>query len=167
MNPDYQLFHNLLSCSMTWWPNSRVCIMDYFAAFNDSYDRVFPRCAATKNQSTAFYILFSDLFSDAHFESSASANESDILQQVRLLKQSLLCNMNFTRSKDCLHITELLAKLLYESRQKNDANFYDQWMNSLLCAVQEFDPMYNKDIEFAWRRILTPGVQHMRSICER
>ena len=40
---------------------------------------------------------------------------------------------------------------------------YDLWLDRLVQAVGEFDPMFDPEIEAAWRRLLQPGIEFMKS----
>ena len=40
---------------------------------------------------------------------------------------------------------------------------YDFWLDSLLRSAREFDPQFNSEIDQAWRQMLQPGIEYMRS----
>ena len=40
---------------------------------------------------------------------------------------------------------------------------YDLWLDRLVQAVREFDPKFDPEIETAWRRVLRPGIEFMKS----
>jgi hemoglobin-like flavoprotein len=40
---------------------------------------------------------------------------------------------------------------------------YDLWLDRLVQAVSEADPKFDAAIEVAWRRVLQPGIDFMKS----
>ena len=40
---------------------------------------------------------------------------------------------------------------------------YDPWLERLMQAVRECDPMFDPETETAWRRVLQPGIEFMKS----
>jgi hypothetical protein len=42
--------------------------------------------------------------------------------------------------------------------------FYDLWLDRLLQAVAEFDPLFDARTGTAWRRLLRPGIEFMKSM---
>ena len=40
---------------------------------------------------------------------------------------------------------------------------YDLWLDSLLKTVREFDPSFDETIAAAWRTMLGPGIEFMKS----
>jgi hemoglobin-like flavoprotein len=40
---------------------------------------------------------------------------------------------------------------------------YDLWLDRLLQTVREVDPKFDAPIEAAWRRVLQPGIDFMKS----
>lgn len=40
---------------------------------------------------------------------------------------------------------------------------YKLWLDCMLQTVAEFDPLFNKDINLAWRNTLATGIQILKS----
>lgn len=38
---------------------------------------------------------------------------------------------------------------------------YELWLDSLIEAVKDKDPQFNRDVEQAWRRVMAPGIEYM------
>jgi hemoglobin-like flavoprotein len=65
-------------------------------------------------------------------------------------------------SERTVHL-ERLAKLHSRTQMDIKPELYDLWLDRLMQAVEEFDPMFNMEIEIAWRRLLQPGIEFMKS----
>jgi hemoglobin-like flavoprotein len=65
-------------------------------------------------------------------------------------------------SEKKLHL-ERLAKRHSRAEMDIKPELYDLWLDRLVQAVEEFDPMFNMEIEIAWRRLLQPGIDFMKS----
>ncbi|MEO7726887.1 MAG: hypothetical protein ABIS45_06505, partial [Burkholderiales bacterium] len=44
---------------------------------------------------------------------------------------------------------------------------YDLWLERLLQTVWEFDPLFDVEFNTAWRNVLQPGIDFMKSKCWR
>jgi hemoglobin-like flavoprotein len=40
---------------------------------------------------------------------------------------------------------------------------YDQWLECLIQAVRECDPVFGEETEQAWRRVMRVGIEFMKS----
>ena len=58
---------------------------------------------------------------------------------------------------------ERLAKRHSRAGLDIKPELYDLWLDRLLKAVAQFDPMFDVETEAAWRHILQPGIEFMRS----
>ena len=58
---------------------------------------------------------------------------------------------------------ERLAKLHSRAELDITPGLYDLWLDRLVQAVKEFDPMFDLEIEAAWRHALRPGIEFMKS----
>jgi hemoglobin-like flavoprotein len=58
---------------------------------------------------------------------------------------------------------ERLAKLHGRAELDITPELYDLWLDRLVQAVSEFDPMFDPEVETAWRRVLQPGIEFMKS----
>lgn len=85
-------------------------------------------------------------------------------QQVILLKASLHMMMlvAWERPEGHAHL-ERIARL--HSREGLDVRpeFYDLWLECLVATVREYDPLCDATIEQAWRQVLAPGIEFMKS----
>ena len=123
--------------------------------FNDSIER----CSGRPEFLRRFYSLFV-----ASSEEVARKFEStDMRKQARLLKTSLYTMMIASgESERDVHLERLARR---HSRAELDVRpgLYDLWLERLLQAVGEFDPLFDSETETAWRNVLQPGIDFMKS----
>ena len=65
-------------------------------------------------------------------------------------------------SERMVHL-ERLAKLHSRAELDIKPELYDLWLDRLVQAVKEFDPMFDAETGAAWRRMLAPGIEFMKS----
>jgi hemoglobin-like flavoprotein len=124
--------------------------------FNDSYERCMRR--------PGFLERFYEIFIASSEEVAAKFAHTDFRKQRKLLKVSLY--MLMSASDPPPEVTAHLERIAeLHSRRHLDIKpeLYDLWLGCLLQAMSEFDPSFDKDIEAAWRNVLTPGIQVMKS----
>ena len=56
-----------------------------------------------------------------------------------------------------------LAELHSHSNLDIRPGLYDQWLDCLVEAAREHDPLFSKEVESAWRETLAVGIALMRS----
>jgi hemoglobin-like flavoprotein len=123
--------------------------------FNDSIER----CSCRPDFLLRFYTLFL-----ASSDTVAKKFEhTDLRKQARLLKTSLYIMMLASGESEQIVHLERLAKLHSRAGLDIKPELYDLWLDRLVQAVQEFDPMFGPEIETAWRRVLQPGTEFMKS----
>ena len=123
--------------------------------FNDSLER----CSCRPDFLRRFYTLF--LTSSATV--AKKFEHTDLRKQARMLKESLYIMMAASGgSERTVHLEEL-AKLHSRAGADIKPELYDLWLDRLVQAVKEFDPMFNPETETAWRRVLQPGIEFMKS----
>jgi hemoglobin-like flavoprotein len=123
--------------------------------FNDSVER----CSQRPDFLRRFYSLFL-----ASSDTVARKFEhTDLRKQARMLKTSLYIMMLASGESDKVVPLERLAKRHSRAELDIKPELYDLWLDRLVQAVKEFDPMFDAEIETAWRRVLQPGIQFMKS----
>jgi len=123
--------------------------------FNDSIER----CSNRSDFLRRFYTLFL-----ASSDTVAKKfGHTDLKKQARLLKTSLYIMMLASgESERSVHL-ERLAKLHSRAELDIQPELYDLWLDRLVQAVKEFDPMFDPETDIAWRRALQPGIEFMKS----
>jgi len=123
--------------------------------FNDSIER----CSCGPEFLRRFYALFlasSDTVA-RKFE------QTDLRRQARLLRTSLYIMMLASGALERVVHLERLAKLHSRAGLDIAPDLYDLWLDRLLQAVAEFDPLFDTETGTAWRRVLQPGIDFMKS----
>ena len=123
--------------------------------FNDSIER----CCASPDFLPRFYALFlasSDVVAKK-FE------HTDMRKQVRLLKTSLYILMMTSGGSERAAHLERIARSHSRTELDIKPELYDLWLDRLVQAVREFDSRFDAEIEAAWRRMLQPGIDFMKS----
>ena len=123
--------------------------------FNDSIER----CSCRLDFLRRFYTLFlgsSDTVAKK-FE------HTDLKKQARMLKTSLYIMMSASGGSERTVHLQRLAKLHSRAELDIKPELYDLWLDRLVQAVKEFDPMFDPETETAWRRMLQPGIEFMKS----
>jgi hemoglobin-like flavoprotein len=123
--------------------------------FNDSLER----CSTRPEFLNRFYALF--LASSA--EVARKFERTDMRRQARMLKTSLYVLMMASGESERVAHLERLAKLHGRTGLDIRPELYDLWLDRLLQAVAEFDPMFDTETGTAWRRVLQPGIDFMKS----
>jgi hemoglobin-like flavoprotein len=123
--------------------------------FNDSIER----CSSRPDFLKRFYTLFL-----ASSDTVATKFErTDMPKQARLLKTSLYIMMMASGdSERAVHLERLARR---HSREALDIKpeLYDLWLDRLMQTVGECDPKFDAETETAWRRVLQPGIEFMKS----
>jgi len=120
------------------------------------------RCLATPSFLHSFY--------DRLIESSEEVREkfknTEFARQTRILTDSLYIMAVAAESKgDSVPWREMDRLAARHSRTELDIRpeLYDAWLECLLMAVKQFDPEFTPEVEKAWREVLAPGIERLRS----
>jgi hemoglobin-like flavoprotein len=125
------------------------------ALFNDSIER----CSSKPDFLGRFYTLFL-----ASSDTVARKFErTDLRKQATLLKTSLYIMMLASDETERVVHLERLAKRHSRADLDIKPELYDLWLDRLVRAVRESDPMFDAQTEAAWRRMLQPGIDFMKS----
>ena len=123
--------------------------------FNDSIER----CSSSPDFLRRFYTLFL-----ASSDTVAKKFEhTDLRKQARLLKTSLYIMMMASGESERIVHLEQLARRHSRTELDIKPELYDLWLDRLVQAVKEFDPQFDLETETAWRRVLQPGIEFMKS----
>ena len=124
--------------------------------FNDSFER----CGLRPGFLERFY----EIFVGSSDEIAGKFRDTDMRQQAALLRVSLYCVMLASWGKPEGHAhLERIAKIHSRTGRAISPDLYDLWLDSLLTAVREYDPSLDRDSEQAWRRVLAPGIEFLKS----
>ncbi|MET1079067.1 MAG: globin [Pseudomonas sp.] len=124
-------------------------------------DRVmqsYGRCCASNGFFDTFYRYFlasSPLVRDTFVN-------TDMPAQKRLLRQGILNLVMFARG-----MPDTKLRALGETHSRHGFNIrpelYDLWLDALLLTIDEHDPAVDADTRSAWRKVLTLGIEVIKS----
>lgn len=124
--------------------------------FNDSLERC--------NTHPGFLDRFYKIFIDSSPEVAEKFKDTNFKQQQRFLKLSLYMALMAAQGmpEGDVHLKRIAER--HSSRDLDiKPELYKLWLDSLLQAVQEFEPEYNDTTEEAWRSVLQKGIDFMIS----
>jgi hemoglobin-like flavoprotein len=126
-----------------------------FEPFNDSLERCL--------QDSDFLYRFYDLFLGSSDVVAKKFEHTDFLKQTRLVGKSLYVMMVPSDDPELALRLERLATRHSRADLDIKPELYDLWLEKLVQSAGEFDPMFDADTETAWRRVLQPGIEYMKS----
>ena len=132
---------------------------DLHEIFNDSYQRVF----SSKHSEAAFFSGFYLRFLKASPAVREHFKNTDMDQQADMLKKSFFHVHKLFITKKPTPYMEGIASKHSKAHLNIGPELYETWMEALLGTVEEFDPKFSPSIEEAWLRVMSFGVDYMKS----
>jgi hemoglobin-like flavoprotein len=124
--------------------------------FNDSLER----CTSGRRFLDRFY----ELFVTSSAEVAAKFANTDFRVQKAALKVSLYMIMSTIEQKPegTVHLERIAAR---HSRSDLDIgpHLYDLWLDCLIQAARESDPLFGDETEQAWRKVMRVGIEFLKS----
>jgi truncated hemoglobin YjbI len=126
----------------------------------ESFDDSLARCYASPRFLDRFY----ERFLEASPEARAKFANTDLAQQRRMLKASLVLMMLAAGGKsDGMSHMQRIADVHGKGHHDIPAALYDVWLDCLTRTAREFDPQFTDELDELWRRVLAPGIAFMKS----
>ena len=124
--------------------------------FNDSLER----CTGRPGFLDRFY----ELFMASSEEVAAKFKHTDFRKQKKALRVSLY-KMMLVREGNAGADVDLERLAQLHSRRQLDVRpeLYELWLDRLIQAVREFDPLFSGESEKAWRNVMRPGIEFMKA----
>lgn len=91
---------------------------------------------------------------------------TDMDRQSEMLKQSMSYIISFASTLEVKEDMVNLALLHGRDNLNIPKVFYDIWLDSLIETVSERDPEFDAHIETAWRVVMAPGIEYMKSLSD-
>lgn len=124
--------------------------------FNDSLER----CTVNPDFLDHFYRTFIG----SSTEVAEKFKHTDFKRQKILLKTSFYMMMlaAMGKSEANVHLARIAE---VHSRKGHDIRpeLYDIWLDCLVQTVEQFDPAFAANTERAWRNMMMPGIEFMKS----
>ena len=92
---------------------------------------------------------------------------TDMDRQSKMLMQSITHVTAFSATLEPTAELDFIARLHGRDRLNLPAAYYDTWMESLLDTVRDRDPKFDENVDRAWRTVMAPGIEYMKSFCSR
>jgi hemoglobin-like flavoprotein len=128
---------------------------DTLELFNNSFEACVLRAG--------FLERFYQIFIDASPEVRDKFTNTNLAEQVRVMKRSLL--LLTVASSGAEGVDEEIVRLGQKHGPQGlavGAHLYDLWLDSLLQAVREFDPRWSPQVEESWRRMFIPYIDALK-----
>jgi truncated hemoglobin YjbI len=89
-------------------------------------------------------------------------SHTDMSRQKEMLAQSLHEMVEFSTTRVASERLRHVA--LRHSRRERDIapELYEDWLESLIETVREFDLEFTDEVEISWRVVLSPGIAYMK-----
>ena len=97
-------------------------------------------------------------------EVAAKFKHTDFRKQKKALRVSLY-KMMLVREGNAGADVDLERLAQLHSRRQLDVRpeLYELWLDRLIQAVREFDPLFSGETEKAWRNVMRPGIEFMKA----
>ncbi|MBF8269431.1 MAG: hemoglobin-like flavoprotein [Gammaproteobacteria bacterium] len=92
---------------------------------------------------------------------------TDMDRQVKMLMQSITHVTAFSATLEPTDELDFISKLHGRDKLDLPSAYYDIWLDCLLETVSEKDPKYDDHVNRAWRTVMAPGIEYMKSFCSR
>jgi len=108
-----------------------------------------------------FFVDFYEYFMSSSEAIKQRFVNTDMAAQRHLLRNGVLQLILTARG-----MPDRKLKALGESHNRSNYNiqpeWYSLWLEALMKTVRRHDPQYTKELEKAWREVLTPGINLIR-----
>ena len=130
---------------------------EYVRAFSNSLARM--ESGGPENELVS---CFYDKFIQSSPEVGAKFTNTDIERQKEMLRDSFKHMLTFSTKRQSGEELEHIGARHSEAVLDIAPLFYEAWMDSLIAAVQELDPEFDRTVETAWRIVMVPGIEFMK-----
>lgn len=124
----------------------------------------FARCTLTDQ----FLVTFYDILTRSSDDIRILFAHTDMPRQRKLLKEGLIYLISYPTGSEFARkrVTELGIS---HSRKCLNVRpeFYQNWVDSLMQAIQRHDSIYDAGLDAAWRRVLAPGIAAMAELYDQ
>ncbi|PCM46287.1 globin [Marinobacter sp. ANT_B65] len=108
-----------------------------------------------------FFVDFYEYFMSSSEAIKKRFVNTDMAAQRHLLRNGVLQLILTARG-----MPDRKLKALGESHNRSNYNiqpeWYSLWLDALMKTVRRHDPQYTKELENAWKEVLTPGINLIR-----
>ena len=120
----------------------------------------FGRCGLNPEFLDAFYKYFMATSPDI----AALFKNTDFQKQKKMLQMSLNMLISYAMGTG---VVDGYLQQLGEKHSRTGLNieprYYGAWLNSLMKAVEQYDPKFTPELEQAWRACLSKGIELLKA----
>ncbi|MGE3314387.1 MAG: globin [Planctomycetaceae bacterium] len=138
--------------------------MDHQDDDNAIVRQSFGRCTLTDQ----FLVTFYEILTGSSDEIRILFAHTDMPRQRKLLKEGLIYLISYPTGNEFAR-TRVTELGISHSRTRLNVRqeFYQNWIDSLMNAIQRHDSSYSSDLDAAWRRVLAPGIAAMMALYDQ
>lgn len=134
---------------------------NYHRLFNMSYQR------AISPDFEGFFSHFYNKFINTDPQIAVLFSNTDMDRQAKILMESMTYMTSFAVTMEANAEINPIAISHGKDNMNIPTEFYDIWLECLISTVKEYDPEFNLQVETAWRVIMSPGLEYMKSFCSK
>ncbi len=131
--------------------------MDYEQIFDQSLER----CLRRKEPIPFFRSFYSRYLAADPRVAKAFHNTQRVKQESMLEKAFYRLLMLYTTNCTDDYLEQIA---IHHNRQHLNIppDLHELWLSALLETIPEFDPLFDDNVELAWRLVLAPGITYMK-----
>ena len=132
---------------------------DYQALFDQSFDQII----FNTNNSQQFFQRFYDHFIHSNTQVLEKFANTNMTRQATMLKMSFMTMLEYANTLEETPRLRAIAEV--HSRRQVDIKpeLYDLWLAALIVTIKEVLPNTDDATLQAWRKMLAPGIDYMKS----
>lgn len=128
----------------------------------DIFTRSFERVSEEFVEEDKFFDSFYKHFIHKSPAIEELFNHTDMVRQAAILREAFDHLVDFYLSHEPGETLQMIAKSHGKFGLKIKPELYDLWMQALLESVKECDSKYDKQVELAWKLVLSPGIVYLK-----
>lgn len=129
--------------------------MNTVALFNDSFEK------CLHGRYSTFFERFYRNFEQRQPEVRRMFQGTDVQRRYDMFEESILILVDYSANGTASENLERLATL--HTRKGATPEMFDEWMDALIQTLREVDPQFDDNAEFAWRDILSTGLEYLKN----
>jgi len=126
------------------------------------FDQSYKRILALGPERDVFFEHFYRRFLASSPEVAARFRNTDMASQRRMLKKSFYSLLVFYASGSLDEVLERIASSHGIGGMGIEPALYDLWLECLVRTVADTDPLFSREVELAWRLVMSPGIAYMK-----
>jgi len=130
--------------------------------FEEIFDASYKRILNDNKNGIDFFEAFYLQFFSTDEEIALRFSNTDMATQQNMLKKSFYSLFAFYASGQTDDAIRNIAEKHNHKNLNIKPEFYDQWLESLIKTISQYDEQFCDDIELAWRLVMTPGITYMK-----